>query len=135
MPSPATLQNPTNPTQNSSVGLSAAQARAVALLAHGYSITHAAADMGVHRSTIHAWLKTVAPFQSALKEAKQEFTENLKDDLRDLSTAALDTLRNLLASPDTPPAVRLGAALAVLERPIFPDAGWKHSGQLETPGE
>ena len=135
MSSPTTLQNPTNPTPNSSVGLSGAQARAAALLAHGYSITHAAADIGVHRSTIHAWLKTAAPFQAALKEARKEFTEHLKDELRDLSGAALETLRNLFAAPDTPPAVRLKAALAVLERPGFPAPGWHLPERVESPRE
>ena len=39
--------------------------------------------------------------------------------------AALDTLRQLLTSPDTPPAQRLQAALAVLERPGHRDPGWQ----------
>ncbi len=39
--------------------------------------------------------------------------------------AALDTLRQLLTSPDTPPSLRLHAALAVLERPGHRDPGWQ----------
>lgn len=135
MPSPTTQQNPTNPTPNSLFEVSPSQAKAIALLGQGYSITHAAADVGVHRSTIHAWLKTVAPFQAALKEAKKEFTERLRDDLRDLSGTALDTLRVLLAAEDTPPSVRLKAALAVLERPGFPDPGWHLPERVESPRE
>lgn len=134
MSSPVTLQNSSKSTQNSSnVDLSPQQARAVALLAQGYSITHAAADVGVHRTTIHGWLRSVASFQAALKEARKEFAEQLRDDLRDLSDAALDTLRALLAAEDTPPAVRLKAALAVLERPGFPDPGWNLPERIESP--
>ena len=123
MSSPTTLQKPTNSTPDSIFVVSPSQAKAVALLAKGYSITHAAAEVGVHRTTIHDWLKNVAPFQAALKQAKKEFTDELRDELRDLSDTALDTLRVLLAAEDTPPSVRLKAALAVLERPGFPDPG------------
>ena len=42
-------------------------------------------------------------------------------------------LRSLLDDPATPPSVRLRAALAVLERPQFPDQGWSLPERIESP--
>jgi hypothetical protein len=83
------------------------------------------AAAGVHRTTVHHWNRTSADFRAAVKLARQEFSAALDDQLRDLSSAALDTLTTLLTSPETSSAVRLKAALAVLERPHFPDTGWQ----------
>ena len=44
--------------------------------------------------------------------------------MRELAALALKTLRDLLNDPFTPPALRLKAALAVLQRPHAPNPGW-----------
>jgi hypothetical protein len=53
-------------------------------------------------------------------EAQREYAAILSDGMRDLAALALETLRALLEDPKTPPAVRLKTALAVLQRPNFP---------------
>jgi hypothetical protein len=78
-------------------------------------------------------LHTSDDFKNAVEQATRDFAQSLADELRDLSGAALETLRTLLAAPDTPPAVRLKAALAILERPGFPKPGWQLPERIETP--
>jgi len=117
------LSSPSTPFE---VGhLSPVQVQVVAALAEGRSVTRAAADAGIHRTTIHKWIRTSADFRKAVDEARDHFFECVNDQLNELSTVALDTLRQLLTSPDTPPSVRLHAALAVLERPSHRDSAWQ----------
>ena len=106
-------------------GLTPVQVQVVAALAAGRSVVRAAAASGIHRSTIHNWIRTSQQFCDAVNQARSHFHAIVADQLNELSGAALDTLRQLLASPDTPPALRLHAALAVLERPGYPEHGWQ----------
>jgi len=103
--------------------LSPVQAQVVAALAAGASISAAAQAAGIHRSTIHNWLKAPA-FSTEFDTSRQEYTDSLRDQLRDLSTLALDTIRQLLENPETPASVRLRAAQLVLNRPQFPKREW-----------
>jgi transposase-like protein len=105
--------------------LSPIQVQVVAALAEGRSVTRAAAAAGIHRSTIHNWMRTSKEFRDAVNQARDHFFECINEQLNELSAVALDTLRQLLTSPDTPPSLRLQAALAVLERPGQRDAGWQ----------
>ena len=105
--------------------LSPIQVQVIAALAEGRSVTRTAAAVGIHRSTIHNWMRSSKEFRDAVNQARDHFFECVNDQLNELSTAALDTLRQLLTSPDTPPAQRLQAALAVLERPGHRDPGWQ----------
>lgn len=102
------------------------------LLAAGKSITAAAEAAGIHRSTIHHWLAADPAFAAAVESARSEYLETLRDKLRDQAALALDTLTELLTRPDTPPSVRLRAALAVLQRPQFPNPGWNLPEPVET---
>ncbi len=105
--------------------LSPIQVQVIAALAEGRSVVRTAAAVGIHRSTIHNGARTSKEFRDAVNQARDHFFECVNDQLNELSTAALDTLRQLLTSPDTPPSLRLHAALAVLERPGHRDPGWQ----------
>ena len=131
MPQLAIEQNSTHTTAISSVKLSPQQLQVATALAQGRTVSAAAREAGVHRGTIHHWFRKEPEFKVAASEAKQEYVAKLNDDLRDLSALALDTLRSLLDDPDTPHAVRLKAALAVLERPQFPEHGWSLPERVE----
>jgi len=109
-----TRQNPTLPTPDTD--LSPVQQQVVAALAQGRTITAAAAAAQLHRSTVHAWINTVPAFQAALTEARSQYTAQLRDEMKELSGTALETLRTLLQDPQTPSAVRLRTSLAILER-------------------
>ncbi len=115
--------------------LSPAQARVIAALAQGRTITDAARDAGLHRTTIHHWFRTEPTFKAAFEAAQREYVETLHDGMRDLAARAVETLRNLLDDPKTPPAVRLRTALAILERPHFPKQGWQLPERIESPRE
>ena len=115
--------------------LSPVQAQVVAALAQGRTVTDAAHDAGVHRNTIYNWLQNEPDFQIAVEEAQREYVAVLQDGMRDLAARAVETLRNLLDDPNTPPAVRLRTALAVLQRPHFPNPGWHLPERIEPPRE
>jgi|HubBroStandDraft_6_1064221.scaffolds.fasta_scaffold1532981_1 Homeodomain-like domain len=105
--------------------LTPVQAQVVHALSQGVTITAAAQAAGLHRATIHNWLKTLPAFETAVNEARADYVLTLRDDLKSMSCLALSTLRGLLETNDTPAAVRLRAALAVLHRPEFPVPGWR----------
>ncbi|MEK7405120.1 MAG: hypothetical protein AAB225_08430, partial [Acidobacteriota bacterium] len=92
--------------------LSPQQAQVVTVLAQGRTVTSAAAAAGVHRTTIHHWLRTSPDFKAAVARAKRLYAAALADELTELSATALKTVRALLEAPETHPAVRLKAALA-----------------------
>jgi hypothetical protein len=122
------------PVADSSTTLSPVQAQVIAALAQGRTVTAAAQDADVHRNTIYNWLNDPA-FKTAVEGAESEYVAILSDGMRDLAALALDTLRNLLEDPDTPPAVRLRTALAILQRPQFPNRGWNLPERIEPPRE
>ncbi len=55
--------------------------------------------------------------------------------MRDLAARALETLKDLLDDSKTPAAVRLRTALAILQRPHFPEQGWRLPERIESPRE
>lgn len=97
-----------------SVELAPAQCLAVAALAGGSTITSAAEAAGVSRPTVYAWLDGSPEFVAELNRARAEQRDALRADLRSLATAAVDAMRQLIESPETPAPVRLRACLAVL---------------------
>ena len=86
----------------------------------------------MHRTTIYHWLKNVPSFAEAAVEARKEYVHTLRDEVKEMSSQALSTLRNLLNDPATPPHVRLRTALAILERPHFPDPDWHFPESLNS---
>jgi hypothetical protein len=55
--------------------------------------------------------------------------------MRELSALALDTLYSLLTDTQAAAPARLRAALAVLERPKFPQAAWSLPEQISATNE
>jgi uncharacterized protein (UPF0147 family) len=112
--------------------LSPVQAKVVLALTQGNATTQAAQSAGVHRSTVYEWLRNDPGFAAALRQSRREYVQTLRDQMKELSAIALSTLRSLLEDPNTPAAVRLRAALAVLERPRYPEQGWNLPESLNT---
>jgi AcrR family transcriptional regulator len=71
--------------------LSPAQAKAALAMAHGQTVTKAAAAAGVHRTSIYHWFKTDKRFQAAAAELHLEIAMQRKDEMRELDALALDT--------------------------------------------
>ena len=101
----------------SDADLSPVQAQVIEALAQGQTVSAAAEKAGVHRTTIHHWIRTEPQFQAAVRIAQAEYSAELNDGIRELAARALLTLHDLLQDPTTPPAVRLKTALAILQRP------------------
>jgi hypothetical protein len=116
-------------------GLPPAQAKVVLALAQGATVTNAAQAAEIHRTTIHKWISHDPAFAAALREARNEYVETLQDEMKELATLALAALRRLLEDTATPASVRLRAALAVLERPGFPQQGWNLPESINSPKE
>ncbi len=102
--------------------LTPVQLRVAAALARGLSVTRAAAENGLHRTTVHLWQRTAPAFDAAVATFRAEAASHHTAELRALAALALATLRNLLESPSTPPAVRLRAALAILRGDLLSSA-------------
>jgi transposase-like protein len=133
---PAIRHNSTHSTHDTPIpssDLPPVQAQVVAALAQGLTISAAARQAGVHRATIHNWINNESGFKAAMDNAQREYAAVVSDEMRELAASALKTLHKLLEDPETPGFVRLRAALAVLERPQFPAAGWHLPVRVESP--
>ena len=90
------------------------QEKAIQLLLAGATVAAAARELGIDRTTIYAWHKSSPVFALACTSARSLQSQIIADSLQDLASAAIDTLRDILVSPDAPPSVRLRAAQSVL---------------------
>ncbi len=108
----------------SDAGLSPVQAQVIEALAQGQTVSAAAEKAGVHRTTIHHWIRNEPQFKAAVRTAQSEYAAELNDGLRELAVRAVLALHDLLQDITTPPAVRLKTALAILQRPHAPNPGW-----------
>src|SRR5229473_5327764 len=108
----------------SDVGLSAVQAQVIEALAQGQTVSAAAEKAGIHRTTIHNWIRNQTQFKNAVQTAQAEYAAEVNDGIHELAAHALLTLHDLLRDISTPHAVRLKTALAILQRPHAPNPGW-----------
>jgi transposase-like protein len=103
---------PHNPTPSELTGK---RRRAVeALLATG-EVSAAARETGIHRDTLHRWLKEPA-FLHAVREAEAAALDELSRLLVRLGRTAAATLAKAMSDPATPWATRVRAADASLSR-------------------
>ena len=107
--------NKTQQKSTHSAELSQSQITAIAAITAGSTLTDAASRAGIDRSTIYLWLKQDADFVAELNRAKLEQLQVVKDELRALAVESTRTLRELLTASETPPAIRLRAAVAVIQ--------------------
>src|SRR5712672_1093194 len=115
----------------SDAGLSPVQAQVIEALAQGQTVSAAAEKAGVHRTTIHHWIRNQPQFKAAVRTAQSEYAAEVNDGIHELAAHALLTLHELLQDPATPHAVRLKTALAILQRPHAPNAGWYLPGPID----
>jgi hypothetical protein len=100
-----------------------AQVRAIGALLAGSTVTDAAKSAGVSRATVHRWLSDDPDFMAAYNMARREAAEARRQRLSGMGLEAVETLRELLTDRDTPPAVRLRAAMEVLQVATSPPGG------------
>src|SRR5690348_11975667 len=88
--------DPTKPTTTTQNSLSDVQLQVIASLARGRTISAAAVEAGIHRSTIHQWKNSNLDFTYALQSAQDEYRSQLKDYMKEISGVALETVRGFL---------------------------------------
>ncbi|MCD6154166.1 MAG: helix-turn-helix domain-containing protein [Candidatus Verstraetearchaeota archaeon] len=94
--------------------LTGRKALAVELLAQGLPTSEVAVRVGVSESTIRRWARR-PEVVSALRELQKEALQGIARRLRALAQHATEALGHVLKSEDTPPAVRVSSARAVLD--------------------
>jgi hypothetical protein len=90
--------------------------RAFEVLAAGGTVAEAAARAGVHRNTVARWTREGAPLAAALAELRRERLAAARARLVAAAGGAVEVLAELAADPCAPPAVRVRAACALLDR-------------------
>jgi transposase-like protein len=95
--------------------LTPTQAEVLKLLLAGSTISAAAQQAGVHRSTVHLWTRNHPAFSRALFAARQDRAETLLDELSALADLARDTFRQILSDPQCSAATRLKAAIEIVK--------------------
>lgn len=101
--------------RDTSPALTTQQEAAIASLLTGATLAKAAEAAGVDRTTLWRWLKTDAAFVAEHNRARKEQRDAAQLEVRSLTSQAVSTIRDLMTNADAPPAIRLKAALAVLE--------------------
>jgi len=101
-----------NPTQST---LTPKQIEVIEALVIGASVTDAAKRAGVDRSTVYLWMREETDFNAQLMLARRDCADAMRAGLRELADDAVATVREVLTSKEVSAAVRLKAALAVLQ--------------------
>jgi len=103
--------------------VSDAQAAVIRLLLEGKTQRAAAEEVGVSEFTVSRWANTDPIFMATLGRARLDVWEAHSQELANLLTTARETLAGVVRDPDADLAVRLKAALAILDlvkRPAGP---------------
>jgi hypothetical protein len=123
-------------------GLTEIQSQALQALATGATMTAAAAAVNLHRTTLYHWIHTQPEFNTAVRDARTECYRTWQEQKQEAHALAWSTLRELLTNPETPPAVRLRAAIVVLKngfdspelsQPLLPVEFGKNVENVESP--
>jgi len=91
------------------------QVQVIGSLASGATVTDAAKEADIDRTTVYLWMKTDDLFAAELNRSRQEYADAVNGQLRGLAAEAVKTVREMLTGADVFPAVRLKAALSVLQ--------------------
>lgn len=91
------------------------QVQVIGSLASGATVTDAAKEADIGRTSVYLWMKTDDLFAAELNRSRQEYADAVNSQLRGLAAEAVKTVREMLTGADVSPAVRLKAALSVLQ--------------------
>ena len=95
--------------------LSPKQRKAVAALLTTGEVKAAATEAGIHRDTLHRWLKEPV-FLDAVRQAEAAALDDLSRVLVGLGRTAVTTLHEAMSELDTPVATKVRAADVTLSR-------------------
>ena len=91
------------------------QVQVLQSLVAGLSVTAAAKEAGIHRTTVHLWTRTLPDFARAYLTLRQQRADRLVDELGDLADLAINTFRQLLSDESASASVRLKAAMEIVK--------------------
>ena len=91
------------------------QVQVLQSLVAGLSVTAAAKEAGIHRTTVHLWTRTLPDFARAYLTLRQQRADRLVDELGDLAGLAINTFRQLLSDESASASVRLKAAMEIVK--------------------
>ena len=97
------------------------QLDAIQALSSGRSATAAADAIGIHRTTIHHWCRTIPEFRHHLEAAKQARIDLIRDQMHELTFPAFSLLKQTLNDESASPALRIRTALAILKFAATPE--------------
>ncbi len=97
----------------STANLSAPQHQVLVRILAGDTVQAAADAVGVHRNTVLNWRRSSQTFQNVWESVHYEQAMHWRDQLLPIASLAVDTIRDILADPNTPASIRLRAALAI----------------------
>ena len=100
-------------TTDHEAGLSEKQENALTALLEAPTITQAAAQAGVGRSTLHGWLKEPT-FAARYREARRDALSQATARLQKAASAAVQTLERVATDEEAPPASQVAAAEKIL---------------------
>ena len=92
------------------------QEKALVHLSAGLTPTAAAKIAGVHRNTIHNWLRS-SVFADALRQYQHDRVLAWRGEAQSLDSLALGAIQTILSDPNVPADVRLQAALSIRGQP------------------
>ena len=91
------------------------QVQVLQSLVAGLSVTAAAKEAGIHRTTVRLWTRTLPDFARAYLTLRQQRADRLVDELGDLADLAINTFRQLLSDESASASVRLKAAMEIVK--------------------
>lgn len=103
-------------TQMGNIALSTKQQKAIAALLVAKDVQSAAIQAGVSERTLHRWINEDERFRAALRAAEAQAIDDAVRRLVGAANSALNVLMVLMLDQKTPAAVRLRAAISVLEQ-------------------
>jgi len=109
------------------------QEQVLALISAGSSISQAAQSAGIHRNTIHNWVRSALSFRVAMAEARAAKALFWREQAEELAAAALDTIRAIMTDPKAPASVRLKAAQSILNLATTPPPQFMHNSAQSMP--
>ena len=91
------------------------QREVLTLLAEGASVTAAARVRGIHRTTIHHWMRRTPGYREAVLSTREEACARRRESLLDAAHAAIEYLHETIKDKNAPHPVRTRIAFSLLK--------------------
>lgn len=97
------------------------QLEAIQALSSGLTVTAAADALGIHRTTLHHWSRTIPEFRDTLEAVKQARVDSTRAAMNALAEPSLAILRKVIEDESASPSLRIRTALAIVKFVTTPE--------------